>query len=137
MPLTKLNPVEINLAKIILTNRSYQGQYYSIQPTAPCYFGSIAKGSMENQSQSQLRPDGVKALNWKDRRDGGFPELPYFDITRSTRSGLAPRPPILNPGVDGLAAQFVFDAQQLIVFGHPVGAAQGTGLDLAGPGGYG
>ena len=102
-----------------------------------CYLSAIAKESMENRSYSQASPEAVKVLDLKDRRDGGFPGLLYFGNTKSMPSGLAPRPPILNPGVDGLAAQFVFDAQQLIVFGNPVGAAQGAGLDLAGPGGYG
>src|SRR5690606_36102549 len=34
--------------------------------------------------------------------------------------------------VGRLVTQLLFDAQQLVVLGHPVGAAQRTGLDLTG-----
>jgi len=34
--------------------------------------------------------------------------------------------------VDGIVAEFLFDAEELVVFGDAVGAAEGAGLDLAG-----
>ncbi len=33
--------------------------------------------------------------------------------------------------VSGLITEFLFDLHQVVVFGHPVGTAQGTGLDLS------
>ena len=36
----------------------------------------------------------------------------------------------------GLVAEFLLDAEKLVVFGHTVGAACGTGLDLAGVGSH-
>src|ERR1044071_5084863 len=39
--------------------------------------------------------------------------------------------------VHGIAAEELFDAEQLIVFGDAVGAAEGPGFDLAGIGGHG
>ena len=52
-------------------------------------------------------------------------------------SAPAPRPPVFHPGVDRLAAQFVLDAQQLVVLGDQIAAAERAGLDLAGAGGHG
>src|SRR5438445_9685918 len=55
----------------------------------------------------------------------------------STRSepphvGSCNQPNILKlSAVDGVGSQQLFDAQQLIVFGYPVGAAEGASLDLA------
>ena len=37
-----------------------------------------------------------------------------------------------HAGVDGAAAQVLLNAEQLVVLGHPLGAAGGAGLDLAG-----
>jgi len=34
--------------------------------------------------------------------------------------------------IDGVVAEFLFDAEELVVFGNAVGAAKGAGLDLAG-----
>ena len=42
-----------------------------------------------------------------------------------------------STGVDGLAAQLVFDAKQLVVLGDPFAAAEGAGLDLSGASGDG
>jgi len=39
-------------------------------------------------------------------------------------------------GVDGVAAEELFDPEQLIVFGHAIGAAERTGFDLTGVGGH-
>ena len=39
--------------------------------------------------------------------------------------------------IHGEVAQFFLDAEQLVVLGHTVGAAQRTGLDLAAVGGHG
>ena len=39
--------------------------------------------------------------------------------------------------IHGEVAQFFLDAEELVVLGHAVGAAQGTGLDLAAVGGHG
>ena len=36
-----------------------------------------------------------------------------------------------HAGIDGVLAELLFDAQELIIFRQTVGAAQGTGLDLA------
>src|SRR5690606_22655415 len=37
-----------------------------------------------------------------------------------------------RPAVSGFATQKLFDSQQLVIFGDAIGAAGGTGLDLAG-----
>ena len=39
--------------------------------------------------------------------------------------------------VDGAVAEFFFDAEELVVFGHAVGAGGGAGFDLAAVGGDG
>ena len=39
--------------------------------------------------------------------------------------------------VDGVVAELFLDAEELVVFGDAVGAAEGAGLDLAGVGGHG
>ena len=39
--------------------------------------------------------------------------------------------------INSQIAQFFFYAEQLVVFGHAVGTAQRTGLDLSAVGGYG
>ena len=49
---------------------------------------------------------------------------------------LAARAAIGGAGIDGLAAQFILDAQQLVVLGHALAAAEGAGLDLAGARGH-
>ena len=42
-----------------------------------------------------------------------------------------------HAGVNGACTQIFFNAEQLVVLGHALGAAGGTGLDLAGVQGNG
>src|SRR5438477_12377125 len=42
-----------------------------------------------------------------------------------------------RPGIAGIGSQLLLDAQELVVFGEPVGAREGAGLDLAAAGGHG
>src|SRR5260221_797935 len=76
---------------------------------------------------------------------------PTVTVTGSLREQRAnamrdPRKPAKNraiqgtlklSAVHGVPAERLLDAQQLIIFGHPISAAKRTGLDLAGIGGHG
>ena len=42
-----------------------------------------------------------------------------------------------HAGVNGTGTQMLFDAEQLVVLGHALGAAGSAGLDLAGVQGHG
>src|SRR5690606_5569449 len=56
---------------------------------------------------------------------------------RMARGSTPQRDEGVAAGVGRAIAQLLLDPQQLVVLGHPVAAAQRTGLDLGGGGGHG
>ena len=68
--------------------------------------------------------------------------LPFVLRGNRKESRLQPRRSALNvegghAGVNGTCTQILLNAEQLVVLGHALGAAGGTGLDLAGVQGNG
>src|SRR4051794_18814749 len=100
--------------------------------------GGLERGLSQGRSALQERV----AVSHASRCQNGCPTS-----ERRTRSGPRGCAALANletgfdglelAAVDGVFAEQLLDAKQLIVFGNAVGAAQGTGLDLAGVGGHG
>ncbi len=105
---------------------------------------------LRSQMEDDLKEDPADFAVWKAAKPGepawespygmGRPRLAHRVQRHEPHpSGQDHRPALRrsDAGVNGAAAQLLLDAQQLVVLGHALGAAGGTGLDLAGVQGHG